>query len=174
MTNMPEHHWPRPLPRIGDITSAAERAADPAGWAFDTATRHALSAVIEARRDIRRYRPDPLDPQQLQSILEAGHRAPSVGHSQPWRFIVVRDSAIRDHAAMLADSARHLQAQTMDTESAQHLLDLQLDGIREAPIGIVVCCVRRAEAVGVLGRATFPDATCSWHLSASASRSAAC
>jgi nicotinate-nucleotide--dimethylbenzimidazole phosphoribosyltransferase len=46
----------------------------------------------------------------------------------------------------------------MDTESARQLLDLDLEGIREAPIGLVVCCDRRAPAGGVLGRATFPDA----------------
>jgi nicotinate-nucleotide--dimethylbenzimidazole phosphoribosyltransferase len=46
----------------------------------------------------------------------------------------------------------------MDQQSAQQLLDLQLEGIREAPVGIVVCCDRRAAAEGVLGRATFPDA----------------
>lgn len=46
----------------------------------------------------------------------------------------------------------------MEPESARRLLDLQLDGIREAPVGIVVCCDRRTPAAGVLGRATFPDA----------------
>ena len=46
----------------------------------------------------------------------------------------------------------------MDDASGRHLLDLQLDGIREAPLGIVVCCDRRANPVGVLGRATFHDA----------------
>ncbi len=38
------------------------------------------------------------------------------------------------------------------------MLDLQLDGIREAPLGVVVCCDRRAAPAAVLGRATFPDA----------------
>jgi nicotinate-nucleotide--dimethylbenzimidazole phosphoribosyltransferase len=46
----------------------------------------------------------------------------------------------------------------MDGESARHLLDLDLQGIREAPLGLVVCCDRRAPAGGVLGRATFTDA----------------
>ena len=46
----------------------------------------------------------------------------------------------------------------MDPASARHLLDLDLEGIREAPLGIVVCCDRRAPALGVLGRATFHDA----------------
>lgn len=46
----------------------------------------------------------------------------------------------------------------MDPDSGRHLLDLDLEGIREAPVGIVVCCDRRTPAADVLGRATFQDA----------------
>ena len=38
------------------------------------------------------------------------------------------------------------------------MLDLKLEGLREAPVGIVVCCDRRVPGAGILGRATFPDA----------------
>jgi nicotinate-nucleotide--dimethylbenzimidazole phosphoribosyltransferase len=58
----------------------------------------------------------------------------------------------------MADAERLAQAEQLDPESARHLLDLQLEGIREAPLGVVVCCDRRVPAAGVLGRATFPDA----------------
>ncbi|MCU1396882.1 MAG: cob(II)yrinic acid a,c-diamide reductase [Ilumatobacteraceae bacterium] len=150
--------WARPVPLIGDATSAAERAEDPRGWAFDGEAQAALAAVIGARRDIRRYRADPVPALDLDAVLLAGHSAPSVGHSQPWRFIVVTGTATRDAAAALADRARHRQAAQMDDASGRHLLDLQLDGVREAPIGIIVCCDRRTDPVGVLGRATFHDA----------------
>ncbi|MDP5185243.1 5,6-dimethylbenzimidazole synthase [Blastococcus sp. BMG 814] len=150
--------WPRPVPVIGDQTHAAERAADPAGWAFDAATVEALHAVVGARRDIRRYRPDPVPSELLRSVLEAGHRAPSVGHSQPWRFVVVTEQATRDRAAVLADRERLRQAELLTPDRRARLLDLQLEGIREAPLGVVVACDRRTHATGVLGRATFPDA----------------
>lgn len=58
----------------------------------------------------------------------------------------------------MADQARLAQARQLDADSARDLRGLQLDGIREAPAGIVVCCDRRARPAGVLGRATFPDA----------------
>ena len=58
----------------------------------------------------------------------------------------------------MADRARLAQAALMDAESGRHLLDLDLEGIREAPVGVVVCCDRRAPAEGILGRATFKDA----------------
>ncbi|HEY2044333.1 MAG TPA: 5,6-dimethylbenzimidazole synthase [Jatrophihabitans sp.] len=150
--------WPRPVPSIGDATSAAERMREPASWAFDTDTIAALHTVIDSRRDVRRYRPDPVPEEMLRDVLRAGHHAPSVGQSQPWRFIVITEQATRDRAAALADRERLRQASRLTPERKARLLDLQLDGIREAPVGIVLACDRRAAASGVLGRATFADA----------------
>jgi nicotinate-nucleotide--dimethylbenzimidazole phosphoribosyltransferase len=149
--------WARPVPVIGDASSASERSQDPKAWAFSDEDRDALHRVIGARRDIRRFRPDPVPAQILNRVLSAAHAAPSVGHSQPWRFVVVKDPASREQAALLADRERHAQAAQLHPESARRLLDLQLEGLREAPVGVVVCCDRRTPAAGVLGRATFPD-----------------
>jgi nicotinate-nucleotide--dimethylbenzimidazole phosphoribosyltransferase len=118
----------------------------------------ALARIIRARRDIRRFRPDPVPDAVLNRLLEAAHQAPSVGHSQPWRMIVVTDPQTRARAALMADRSRIEQATQMEAEAGRHLLDLDLEGIREAPLGIVFCCDRRTPAAGVLGRATFPDA----------------
>jgi nicotinate-nucleotide--dimethylbenzimidazole phosphoribosyltransferase len=150
--------WQRPVPVIGDATAASQRAADPTGWAFPAADRAALYDVIRGRRDVRRFRPDPVGADVVRRILGAAHAAPSVGHSQPWRFIVVRDPHRRERAALLADRERLRQAAGLEPDAARRLLDLQLEGIREAPLGVVVCCDRRTAAAGVLGRATFPDA----------------
>ncbi len=147
----------RPVPLIGDATSARDRASDPDGWAFGPDQQDALDDIIAARRDVRRFRPDDIDDPTLERLLQAAHSAPSVGHSQPWRFIVVRDAAIRSKAAWLADQERLSQAAGLDEDSARQLLTLQLEGIREAPLGIVVCCDRRTDAAGVLGRATFAE-----------------
>src|SRR5439155_1437803 len=116
-----------------------ERAAAPDAWAFPEAARQAVYDVLAARRDVRRYRPDPVPEQVLLRVLEAGHQAPSVGHSQPWRFIVVRDAAVRERAAWMADQERLAQAAQLEPEAARQLLDLQLEGLREAPLGVVVC-----------------------------------
>lgn len=150
--------WPRPVPLIGDQTSAAERADAPDAWAFDPADRDAFYEVVGARRDIRRFRPDTISDEVLERVLTAAHHAPSVGHSQPWRFIVVTAPETRERAARMADEQRLRQAAQLEPDAARRLLDLQLEGIREAPYGVVVACDRRAAAAGVLGRATFPDA----------------
>ena len=159
-TNLPldGQVWRRPVPVIGDMSTSAERASDVNGWAFTEEARESLYQIIGARRDIRKFRPDEISEETLLKILDAGHRAPSVGHSQPWRFIKITDPSIRQSAAVLADKERLRQASLLQPDSARRLLDLQLEGIREAPIGIVIACDRRTHATGVLGRATFPDA----------------
>ena len=67
--------FPRPVPLIGDATSAAQRADAPEAWAFPTDTRDGLYDVMAARRDIRRYRPDPIGDDVLHRLLSAGHQA---------------------------------------------------------------------------------------------------
>ncbi len=121
-------------------------------------TVRAVHAVLAARRDVRRFRPDEVPPEVVRQVLMAGHQAPSVGHSQPWRFVVVRDQRTRDRAALMADRERLRQAEMLTEERRARLLDLQLEGIREAPVGVVVACDRRVPAGGVLGRASFADA----------------
>jgi nicotinate-nucleotide--dimethylbenzimidazole phosphoribosyltransferase len=150
--------WERPVPVVGDVSAASQRAADPSGWAFPIDQRVAAYAVIEARRDVRRFRPDPIPDDVLRRVLGAAHVAPSVGHSQPWRFIVVRDPDIRTRAGLLADRERLRQAAQLEPDAARRLKDLKLEGLREAPVGVVVCCDRRTPPAGVLGRATFADA----------------
>jgi len=142
---------------VGDQTSASERAAAPQGWRLQEAQRNAVYSVIAARRDIRRFRPDPVPEDTLRRVLGAGHAAPSVGHCQPWRFIVVSDAGTRQRAALMAERERQRQAHLLDEDAGRRMMDLQLEGIPEAPLGIVACCDRRAPASGVLGRATFAD-----------------
>jgi nicotinate-nucleotide--dimethylbenzimidazole phosphoribosyltransferase len=150
--------WQRPVPLVGDTTSARARREGPQAWALDDDARDGFYAAVHGRRDIRRFRPDDLAPDVLERILGAAHAAPSVGHSQPWRFVIVRDPHTRDEAALMADREWHLQAQHFEDRAARQMLDLQLHGIRDAPVGVVVCCDRRAAAEGVLGRATYVDA----------------
>lgn len=158
VTSLAPVTWPRPVPLVGDPTSAAQRAARPDGWALGDDVRDALHQVLGARRDVRRYRPDPVGDDVLTRVLAAAHTAPSVGHSQPWRFLVVDDDATRERAAVMADRERLREAAAMAPERAARLLDLQLEGVRESPLGVVVCCDRRTPAAGVLGRMSFPDA----------------
>jgi nicotinate-nucleotide--dimethylbenzimidazole phosphoribosyltransferase len=138
-----------------DPSRAAERAVDPRGWRLDDAARAALATVIDGRRDVRRFRPDPVDEALLERVLEAAHRAPSVGLSQPWRFVVVRSSETRARVRALAERERARQAPRFGPR-ARAFLDQKVEGVLEAPVGVCVCCVAPPEGTEVLGRATIP------------------
>ena len=99
-----------PTPPGFDPSRATERAADPRGWRFSDAERAAVERVIAERRDIRRFRPDEVGDDVLDRVLQAAHRAPSVGLMQPWRFIVVREEGTRVAIRSLARRERLRQA----------------------------------------------------------------
>jgi nicotinate-nucleotide--dimethylbenzimidazole phosphoribosyltransferase len=139
-----------------DASRAAERADDPTGWRFPEEARDALQEIIGARRDIRRFRPDPVPEDVLARVLAAAHRAPSVGLMQPWRFVLVRDDETRVAMRGLAQRERLRQAERF-SDRARHFLDQKIEGIVDAPMGIVVCCDPGRPDVEVLGRGTIPE-----------------
>jgi nicotinate-nucleotide--dimethylbenzimidazole phosphoribosyltransferase len=154
---MPPQRFERPPTPPGfDPSRAAQRAADPHGWAFAEPARAALYDVIGARRDIRRFRPDPVTDDVLRRVLEAAHTAPSVGHMQPWRFIVIRSLETRSAMRALAQRERLRQADRFDSRARQ-FLDQKIEGVVEAPLGICVCCDHGDPDAEILGRGTIPD-----------------
>lgn len=145
-----------PLPPDFDDSRARERRETPAGWRFDDAERAGVWRAIAERRDIRRFRPDPPPEHLLHRLLEAAHQAPSVGLMQPWRFILIRSEQTKAAMQALAARERLVQAEHFD-ERARQYLDLKIEGIREAPLSICVCCDRGADGREVLGRHTIRD-----------------
>jgi nicotinate-nucleotide--dimethylbenzimidazole phosphoribosyltransferase len=139
-----------------DASRAAERGADPRGWQYDEEERAAVHRVISERRDVRRFRPDAVPDDVLTRVLEAAHRAPSVGLMQPWRLIVVRSLETRVAVRRLAQRERLRQADRFD-ERAGQFLDQKIEGVVEAPLGICVCCDHGDPDVEVLGRGTIPE-----------------
>jgi nicotinate-nucleotide--dimethylbenzimidazole phosphoribosyltransferase len=145
-----------PTPPGFDPSRAAERAADPGGWRYPEADREAIHRVIAERRDIRAFRPDPVPEDLLRRVLEAAHRAPSVGLMQPWRLIVIRDSGTRVAVHQLAQRERIRQADRFD-ERTRQFLDQKIEGVVDAPLGVCVCCDHGDPAAEVLGRGTIPE-----------------
>lgn len=145
-----------PTPAGFDPSRAADRAGDPRGWRFEPAARDAVYRVIAERRDIRRFRPDDVPDDVLRRVLEAAHRAPSVGLMQPWRFLVVRNLETRIAVRHLAQRERLRQAHLFD-ERARQFLDQKIEGTVEAPVGICVCCDHGDPDEEVLGRGTIPE-----------------
>ena len=145
-----------PTPAGFDASRAAERAADPRGWRYDDDARDAVYRVLAERRDIRRFRPDPVPEGVLRRVLAAAHQAPSVGLMQPWRFIVAREEATRIAVRQIAQRERLRQADRFGPRASQ-FLDQKIEGVVEAPLGIVVCCDHGDPDAEVLGRGTIPE-----------------
>ena len=145
-----------PTPTGFDASRAAERAADPRGWRYDDDARAAVYRVLAERRDIRRFRPDPVPEGVLRRVLAAAHQAPSVGLMQPWRFILAREDATRIAVRQIAQRERLRQADRFGPRASQ-FLDQKIEGVVEAPLGIVVCCDHGDPDAEVLGRGTIPE-----------------
>jgi len=143
------------LPEGFDDSRARDRRRRPDAGRFDALAREGVWRAIARRRDIRRFRPDPLPDGLLERLLEAAHQAPSVGLMQPWRFIVIRDERTKAGMQALVARERLVQAAHLD-DRARHYLDLKIEGIREAPLSICVCCDREPGRE-VLGRHTIRD-----------------
>jgi nicotinate-nucleotide--dimethylbenzimidazole phosphoribosyltransferase len=144
------------LPPGFDASRARERRDDPTGWRFDDSDIAAVMRAIAERRDIRRFRPDPVPDDLVRRLLEAAHQAPSVGLMQPWRFVLVRSEQTKAAMQAIAARERLVQSEHFDERTRQYL-DLKIEGIREAPLSICVCCERDGGQREVLGRHTIRD-----------------
>ena len=125
---------------------------------FTAAERAALYRAIELRRDVRaEFLPEPVEADTLERVLGAAHLAPSVGLSQPWRFIVIRDRAMRHavHAAFIQANAK--AAEMYEPAIAERYRSLRLEGILDAPVNICVTCDETPTQGNALGRISMPE-----------------
>lgn len=113
--------------------------------------------AIHARRDIRRFRPDPVPEDRLLRILEAAHHAPSVGFMQPWNFILIRDLDLRRRVRAGFERENRRAAGLYRGRRRELYRSLKLEGILDAPLNLCVTCDRR-RGHPVLGRNTMVDA----------------
>lgn len=120
---------------------------------FADDARDAVYQAIFSRRDVRgQFLPDPIPDEVLARILTAAHFAPSVGYMQPWSFVLIRDAAVKQriHAAFAEANAEALQM--FEGEKREIYRELKLEGIREAPINLLITCDRDRAGPVVIGR----------------------
>lgn len=125
--------------------------------AFDDAFRHRFETLLHWRRDVRRFRIDVVDPALLDRLLALAALSPSVGNSQPWRFVMVNDPDRR--AAIRADFARcNRQALAgYHGERADRYARLKLAGLDRAPIQLAVFADTATTAGHRLGQNSMPE-----------------
>jgi 5,6-dimethylbenzimidazole synthase len=115
--------------------------------------------VIHRRRDVRgQFTGEPLAPGVLDRILAAAHTAPSVGLSQPWDFVVIRDRGLREAFHQHVQQERDTFAATLDAEAADRFARIKIDGVLESTLSIVVTYDADRGSPAVLGRHAIADA----------------
>ena len=124
---------------------------------FDDSFRAQLHALLTWRRDVRRFQTTPIPQPTIQALLETAALAPSVGLSEPWRFVLVNDPARR--AAIRADFERCNAAALADQSPgrAPTYARLKLAGLDDAPCQFAVFADPDPAQGHGLGRRTMPE-----------------
>jgi len=124
---------------------------------FDSAFRAQFAELLRLRRDVRHFRPDPVPENLLQDCLSLAHLAPSVGYSQPWRFVRVQSPArlARVIASFERANAQALAA-TAEEDRALYAR-LKLASLKDAPVQLAVFCDEGARTGRGLGQRTMPE-----------------
>lgn len=124
---------------------------------FDQTFQETFQRLIVWRRDVRRFRRDAIPDGVLDDLIASACLAPSVGNSQPWRFVRVDDAArraaIRDNFAACNGAA----LAGYDGEQAHRYASLKLAGLDDAPVQLAVFADPATTAGHGLGRQTMPE-----------------
>lgn len=138
------------------IRTHAAATAEPV---FDDSFRAQLADLFRWRRDVRRFRREPISAELLSALLEVACLAPSVGLSQPWRFVTVDDRARR---AAVRTSFEACNAQALASQVGERAIAyarLKLAGLDDAPCHLAVFAEPDPVQGGGLGRTTMPETT---------------
>lgn len=145
------------VPETEYAAAPEEPATDPAPG-YDEAEREAVLRVMRERRDIRNgFRSDPIPHEVLLRVLEAAHHAPSVGHSQPWDFVVIRSAETRRSMHELAQRQRDAYAKSLPKGRAKQFREMKIEAILDTPVNIVVTADPTRGGRHTLGRHTQPQ-----------------
>jgi 5,6-dimethylbenzimidazole synthase len=124
---------------------------------FDAAFREKFAELVRWRRDVRRFRTDPIPPDLVAKLLALASHAPSVGLSQPWRFVLVETPGRR---AAIRDNFAHANKEALDGyqgERQARYAKLKLEGLSQAPVHLAVCADEATVQGAGLGRRTMPE-----------------
>lgn len=138
-------------------TSTRSEPPSGAGPAFGPAFRAEFETLLAWRRDVRRFRRDALPEGLLERLLEVAELAPSVGLSQPWRFVRVAGAEARGRIRANFAQANHEALSDYSGTRAALYARLKLAGLEEAPEQLAVFAENEAAQGHGLGRRTMPE-----------------
>lgn len=121
------------------------------------AHRDALQDVLEWRRDVRHFLPDPIPAATLARLRAAMDLAPSVGNSRPWRVLQVDSATLRTAIIANFETANAKAGAIYDDDKRADYNALKLAGLRDAPIHLAVFTAQDPDEGHGLGRQTMPE-----------------
>ena len=124
---------------------------------FSEQEKESFYKAIYSRRDVRsNFTPEPIDAQVLMRILEAAHHAPSVGFSQPWNFILIKNIETRKKIKESFEKEKARSSNLIEEPRRSKYLSYKLEGILESAINICVTYDPTKTGSFVIGRTSIP------------------
>ena len=115
--------------------------------------------AIYSRRDVRsHFTSKPIKDDILSKILHAAHHAPSVGFSQPWNFILIKDSKTKEKIKESFDIEKNRSSQLVEEPKRSKYISFKLEGILESPVNLCVTYDPTKFGPFVIGRSSIPEA----------------
>ena len=125
---------------------------------FSNEEKNGLYKAIYSRRDVRsHFTSDPIDDQVLTRILNAAHHAPSVGFSQPWNFILIKDPETRKKIKDSFEKERNRSSQLVNEPKKSKYLSFKLEGILDSPLNVCVTYDPSKFGPFVIGKSSIPE-----------------
>jgi 5,6-dimethylbenzimidazole synthase len=124
---------------------------------FSSAFRNDLQRLMQWRRDVRRFRTDPVDEALLRECLDTFLLAPSVGLSEPWRVIRIESDQARAAALKNFQAANAQALKGYSGERAAMYANLKLSGMQESPVQLAIYCDDATAKGAGLGAGTMPE-----------------
>ncbi len=125
---------------------------------FSDEEKNGLYKAIYSRRDVRsHFTSDPIEDEVLTRILNAAHHAPSVGFSQPWNFILIKDYETRNKIKESFEIERKRSSKLVDEPKRSKYLSFKLEGILDSPVNVCVTYDPSRFGPFVIGKSSIPD-----------------
>lgn len=126
---------------------------------FTEAEKNGFYKAIYSRRDVRsHFISKPIPDATLTKILHAAHHAPSVGFSQPWNFILIKDNSTKRKIKESFELEKKRSAELIEDPKKSKYLSFKLEGILESPINLCVTYDPTKFGPFVIGRTSIPEA----------------
>ncbi len=126
---------------------------------FTDEEKKGLYKAIHSRRDVRsHFTTKAIEDEVLSRILNAAHHAPSVGFSQPWNFILVKDTQTKAKIKKSFEEEKEKSSQLIEEPKKSKYLSFKLEGILESPVNLCVTYDPSKFGPFVIGRSSIPEA----------------